>query len=67
MKQSHEGSYKKASPSFEVSLKKSDYYEDALSKAASTLELNKGFDTNMWVMGMAEETSPAVQHHLFYR
>ena len=42
MKRSYEGSYKKASPYFEVSLKKSDYYEDVLSKAASTLELNKG-------------------------
>ena len=41
MKRSHEGSYK-VSPSFEVSLKKSDYYEDVLSKAASTLELHKG-------------------------
>ena len=48
MKRSHEGSYKKASPYFEVSLGKSDYCEDVLSKAASTLELNKGVKS--WVI-----------------
>uniref|UniRef100_A0A1X7VJH4 Uncharacterized protein n=1 Tax=Amphimedon queenslandica TaxID=400682 RepID=A0A1X7VJH4_AMPQE len=39
MNRSHQGSYKKAGPYFEVSLKKTDFYEDVLSKASSTLEL----------------------------
>ena len=33
--------YKKASPYFEVSLKKSDFYEDVLSKASTTLDIKK--------------------------
>ena len=41
MNRTHQGSYKKASPYFEVSLKKTDFYEDILSKASSTLELKK--------------------------